>query len=361
MPPKRARAAPQTSEPVQPPKRDSVAVPSEYLCPISEELMRDPVVCADGFTFDRPSIELWFSEGHHSNPVTGARLPHSNLVPNLVLRKLVEDCARRRLQRRLDLLKAAAEERAMWVNLVIQNSRTSELEHFKVKRSIQCRIIFSEFCQRQNCDVRAVRFLFDSATIRPDCTPDELDMEDSDIIDAMFCEVGSIGIFVCNESIVCNNGITLPATSAPGAQWLMRPSLPRTLPSLEAVAAVVAALNGSSSARPPALHSTPAFSCISLDACTVLRARVDRAHLAFTASKTSATSPCAAKNNVADAVVSNSCASDFRCVLHSDNQLTRLVFTDTCTQDAAQSAAAAGNHRQRCVCAHPVRSRDRVA
>ena len=118
-------------------------------------------------------------ERHHSNPVTGARLPHSNLVPNLVLRKLVEDCARRRLQRRLDLLKAAAEERAMWVNLVIKNSRTSELVHFKVKRSIQCRKIFSEFCQRQNCDVRAVRFLFDSATIRPDCTPDELDMEDS--------------------------------------------------------------------------------------------------------------------------------------------------------------------------------------
>jgi U-box domain len=31
-----------------------------YLCPITMELMHDPVLAADGFTYDRTSIEAWF-------------------------------------------------------------------------------------------------------------------------------------------------------------------------------------------------------------------------------------------------------------------------------------------------------------
>jgi hypothetical protein len=74
--------------------------------------MRDPVVSADGVTYDRPSIELWFSGGGRTNLITGALLPHLGLVPNLALRTLVDDFARARLQCKLDMPVAAAEAKA---------------------------------------------------------------------------------------------------------------------------------------------------------------------------------------------------------------------------------------------------------
>ena len=124
MPPKRKRVAPpQTSEPAQPPKRDAAAVPGEYpeyMCPILNEIMRDPVVCADGVTFDRPSIELWFAGGHITNPVSGAQLPHLSLVPNLILRELVDKLIRNRLLLKLDVL---AEENAQYMNILVRNQR----------------------------------------------------------------------------------------------------------------------------------------------------------------------------------------------------------------------------------------------
>lgn len=34
-------------------------VPVEYLCPISSEMMQDPVSTVDGFTYERNNIERW--------------------------------------------------------------------------------------------------------------------------------------------------------------------------------------------------------------------------------------------------------------------------------------------------------------
>jgi hypothetical protein len=34
-------------------------VPTEYLCPISSEVMEDPVSTVDGFTYERKNIERW--------------------------------------------------------------------------------------------------------------------------------------------------------------------------------------------------------------------------------------------------------------------------------------------------------------
>jgi hypothetical protein len=55
--------------------------------------MRDPVICADGHTYDRPSIEFWFDRGRLSSPKTGERLSHltrASLTPNLTLRTSIE-------------------------------------------------------------------------------------------------------------------------------------------------------------------------------------------------------------------------------------------------------------------------------
>ena len=62
----------------------------EYSCPITTEIMKDPVVTADGFTYERDAIAQWL-EGHGSSPVTGAPLDSKVLIPNHALRKVIRD------------------------------------------------------------------------------------------------------------------------------------------------------------------------------------------------------------------------------------------------------------------------------
>lgn len=45
--------------------------PWEYLCPISRELMVDPVTLSTGQTYDRALISKWINDGHYTCPVTG--------------------------------------------------------------------------------------------------------------------------------------------------------------------------------------------------------------------------------------------------------------------------------------------------
>ncbi|KAM7500579.1 hypothetical protein LguiA_024993 [Lonicera macranthoides] len=67
----------------------SVTIPKDFCCPISLDLMRDPVIIWSGQTYDRASISRWMQEGHSSCPKTGQNLAHNNLVPNRALRNLI--------------------------------------------------------------------------------------------------------------------------------------------------------------------------------------------------------------------------------------------------------------------------------
>lgn len=63
-------------------------------CPISYELMLDPVTIATGHTYDRASISTWFNSGNLTCPVTGEKLTHATLVPNSTVRHFVEQLYR---------------------------------------------------------------------------------------------------------------------------------------------------------------------------------------------------------------------------------------------------------------------------
>ena len=65
--------------------------PPEFYCPLSRCLMLDPVVTADGQTYDRPSIEQWFRLGHTTSPVTNLELPFVDVIPNFALRQIMTE------------------------------------------------------------------------------------------------------------------------------------------------------------------------------------------------------------------------------------------------------------------------------
>ncbi|XP_057781001.1 U-box domain-containing protein 9 [Salvia miltiorrhiza] len=65
------------------------AVPEEFKCPLSMELMRDPVIIASGQTFDRPFIQKWLKSGNRTCPRTQQVLSHTILTPNHLIRGMI--------------------------------------------------------------------------------------------------------------------------------------------------------------------------------------------------------------------------------------------------------------------------------
>eukprot|EP00111_Clytia_hemisphaerica_P005628 TCONS_00016347-protein len=63
--------------------------PDELLCPITQELMTDPVIVADGYTYERTSITQWFETGNHRSPMTNLPLKNKDLVPNRSLKDAI--------------------------------------------------------------------------------------------------------------------------------------------------------------------------------------------------------------------------------------------------------------------------------
>ena len=62
--------------------------------------------------------------------------------------------------------------------------------HFKIKKKTQLKKLMEAYCARQSLHMDQIRFLFDGNRLREVQTPDELEMEDDDVIDAMLFQVG---------------------------------------------------------------------------------------------------------------------------------------------------------------------------
>jgi len=62
-------------------------------CPISLEIMSDPVTLSSGETFDRSSIQQWLDLGHRKCPITKLPLLHTYLIPNHALRAIISSFA----------------------------------------------------------------------------------------------------------------------------------------------------------------------------------------------------------------------------------------------------------------------------
>ena len=80
-----AAAEPQHPRPAKKRKR---ATPPEFMCPITQELMTDPVTTADGQSYERAAIEKWLKR-KKTSPLTGLVLGSTTLTPNIALRSMI--------------------------------------------------------------------------------------------------------------------------------------------------------------------------------------------------------------------------------------------------------------------------------
>ena len=65
-------------------------LPRSVFCPITNAPMGDPVLLADGYSYEREAIERWL-EMRDRSPITGAPLAHVFLTPNHNLRLAIRE------------------------------------------------------------------------------------------------------------------------------------------------------------------------------------------------------------------------------------------------------------------------------
>ena len=69
--------------------------PAQFCCPLTLELMRDPVSLASGQTYERVEVTRWLTEARRKgqkprDPLTNSVLESKAIVPNIALRQLIE-------------------------------------------------------------------------------------------------------------------------------------------------------------------------------------------------------------------------------------------------------------------------------
>eukprot|EP00249_Psilotum_nudum_P023628 c28940_g1_i1 orf=656-3178(+) len=62
---------------------------SSFYCPLTREIMKEPVMVSNNKTYEREAIESWFKEGHSVDPLTMKELADTSLRPNRDLQKTI--------------------------------------------------------------------------------------------------------------------------------------------------------------------------------------------------------------------------------------------------------------------------------
>lgn len=70
---------------------ETVTIPTHFRCPITLDLMKDPVTLLTGITYDRESIERWIESGNETCPVTKQVLKSFEGIPNHTIRRMIQD------------------------------------------------------------------------------------------------------------------------------------------------------------------------------------------------------------------------------------------------------------------------------
>ncbi|GMM29426.1 SUMO family protein [Martiniozyma asiatica (nom. inval.)] len=74
------------------------------------------------------------------------------------------------------------------INLKVSDG-TAEV-FFKIKRSTQLKRLMDAFCKRQGRKPESLRFIYDGQRVQEHDTPETLDMEEGDVIEAHREQVG---------------------------------------------------------------------------------------------------------------------------------------------------------------------------
>jgi WD repeat, SAM and U-box domain-containing protein 1 len=71
--------------------KNDVNVPQDFICPITHDMMVDPVICEDGFSYERSAILEWFAKEKITSPMTNMVLTTTDVLENEKLKREIEN------------------------------------------------------------------------------------------------------------------------------------------------------------------------------------------------------------------------------------------------------------------------------
>ncbi|EOD03698.1 hypothetical protein EMIHUDRAFT_221822 [Emiliania huxleyi CCMP1516] len=74
----------------RPPSVEEEEPPADFICPITTEVMSDPVMAADGHAYERTAIDRWLAT-KSTSPMTGEELEFTRLFPSHILRRQIRE------------------------------------------------------------------------------------------------------------------------------------------------------------------------------------------------------------------------------------------------------------------------------
>ncbi len=100
----------------------------ELRCPITHEIFLDPVVCEDGFVYERYAIENWFKK-RLTSPLTNREIVNTNTFPVFYVKKMIDDILAKDPQLKKEQYKFVAThlDNTKEVDRSIQNRKYREL------------------------------------------------------------------------------------------------------------------------------------------------------------------------------------------------------------------------------------------
>lgn len=115
-----------------------------FVCPLTKQVMRDPVTLENGQTYEREAIEKWFKECRESGrklvcPLTLRELKSTEMNPSMALRNTIEEWTTRNEAAQLDMARRSL------------NTGSPEKETLQALRYVQ------HICQRSRSNKHVVR------------------------------------------------------------------------------------------------------------------------------------------------------------------------------------------------------------
>lgn len=134
---------------------DDIEVPEYFMCPVSLQIMKDPVTAITGITYDRESIEHWLFNGKNPTcPVTKQALPRdSDLTPNHTLRRLIQAWCTENASLGVDRIPTPKPPLTKVHTLKLINNLA--LPHLQLKTLTQLELLAVEYERNRKCMLEA--------------------------------------------------------------------------------------------------------------------------------------------------------------------------------------------------------------
>mmetsp|Transcript_49076 Transcript_49076/g.116803 ORF Transcript_49076/g.116803 Transcript_49076/m.116803 type:complete len:702 (-) Transcript_49076:112-2217(-) len=139
--------------------RGENAVPVDFVCPITQQVMQNPSMAADGFSYEREAIQAWLNQSSKS-PMTNVELPNRELLDNRALKASIEafSQATGRLESQVDMLTQSHVEKDACLRIL-----AADLKRAEAKEGMQVNLLEYERLVSENALLKSkLRFAEES-------------------------------------------------------------------------------------------------------------------------------------------------------------------------------------------------------